>query len=208
MVKILAIGHLTHFQYHPFQDVAVKLKELAERSDFKFDCTEDPNELQIENLNRYDLLISYADAWEESLSADQMASILQFVSSGKGLLAIHCGISYNNIEYLNLIGAKFIKHPEFQPLAIKITNRTHPITTGLSDFIIEDELYMFEFYDQAKLDIFMECTYQGQNYPLAWTCNYGQGRVAYLAPGHLAVAFENPILAKAIVNSIHWLQGK
>jgi type 1 glutamine amidotransferase len=203
-MKILALGHFTNYKYHPFTDVARKLQEIVIEAGDEVDCSQVPGELTIDNLSRYDLLISYADAWDERLTPDQLSELQQFISSGKGLLAIHCGISYQNPGYFQLLGAKFTGHPPFQRLTIHIKDSNHPITAGLTDFTMEDELYMFEFVKPSTLNILMECPFEGENHPIAWTRDFGRGRVVYLAPGHLPEGFENEMYAKTLLNSIRW----
>lgn len=206
-MNILAIGHFTNYQYHPFGDVARKLEEIAAQAGFSIRCAQDPEELENGHPDRYDLLISYADAWDQSLTPAQMEGLEQFVASGKGLLAIHCGISYANPEYFQLLGAKFTGHPPFQRLSIRIKDQNHPVTAGLNDFEIEDELYMFEFSESSQLNILMECPFEGANYPVAWTRDYGRGRVVYLSPGHIALVFSHEMIIQTIKNSLHWATG-
>jgi type 1 glutamine amidotransferase len=207
-MNILALGHFNDYQYHPFGEVAGKLQSIAAGAGYEIRCTGDPGELESSNLNHYDLIISYADAWEQSLTPQQMADLEQFVAMGKGLLAIHCGISYANPEYFQLIGAKFIEHPPFQRLSIHIKDLHHPITAGINDFETEDELYMFEFAESVQVNILMECPFEGKNYPFAWTRDFGRGKVVYLAPGHQADGFAHDTYIKVIQNSLGWITGK
>mgnify|MGYP005860520927 CR=1 FL=1 len=206
-MNILALGHFTNYQYHPFGDVARKLEQIAAEAGFAIRCTQDAGELENGNLSRYGLLISYADAWEETLTPLQMEGLEQFVTGGKGFLAIHCGISYANPEYFRLLGAKFTSHPPLQRLTVRIKDPKHPVTAGLTDFEIEDELYMFEFSESSQLNILMECPFEGIQYPVAWTRNHGGGRVVYLSPGHVAEGLSHEMIIQTIQNSLRWATG-
>ena len=206
--KILALGDYTNYKYHPFQDVSVQLKETLSKHGFEVHCTEDRSELHIESLSEYDACLSYVDAWESTLIPVQMDGLLQFVDSGKGFLALHCGISYENAEYRSLLGASFVSHPPYQTLSIRIKDKAHPITADLSDFELRDELYIFEFVEFHRLNVLMECQFEVQSYPIAWTRTYGEGRIVYLALGHSVESFRNEMFLKLVANSVLWVAGR
>jgi hypothetical protein len=133
-----------------------------------------------------------------------MAGLLQFVASGKGFVAIHYGISWENMEYRHLLSARFVQHPPHQELSITITDPNHPITAGLGDFNVEDELYIFEFVQPNDLHVIAACPFEGERYPVAWTRGFGLGRVAYLALGHSLASFQNEAFSRLIANSVLW----
>jgi len=201
---LLALGDYTDYKYHPFRDVAARLESILSEQGFAVKCTEDRRALQVEHLSEYDVVLSYVDAWEKTLAPEQMSSLLQFIASGKGFLAIHCGISYENPEYRDLLGARFVSHPPYQALSIHIKDRAHPITANLPDFELPDELYMFEFVTAHHLRTIAECTFEGESYPVAWTRTPGKGRVAYLALGHSVESFQNEMFARLVANSALW----
>lgn len=142
--------------------------------------------------------------WGESLSNLQMDGVLRFVADGKGVVAVHCGISPDNPEFHRLFGGRFIGHPPIQELLVRIAAKENPISRELADFKIVEELYQFEWMDPADLDVFLEVEWEGQCYPFAWTRAEGRGRLAYFAPGHTAEVFRYPMVMKALTQTAAW----
>ncbi len=202
--KVLVLGDYINYQYHPFAPLTQVLEELLSDRGLELKFTEDRNELENENLSQYDALISYVESWDQSLPAAQMQSLLDFIVSGKRLFGIHCGISYANPEYYQLFGAQFVGHPPFQEISVKISGGDHPLTKGLVDFQIEDELYMFKFADLSQLKVLIEGEFEGKAYPLAWEKPAGAGALLYLALGHDQCAFGNKMFQTALLNGALW----
>ncbi|HYH03362.1 MAG TPA: ThuA domain-containing protein [Bacillota bacterium] len=202
--KVLILGDYTYFQYHPFSGIAQVLERLLKDYEIELTFTEDRNELEIANLSQYDALITYVDSWGQFLPQTMMESLLNFTVSGKRIFGIHCGISYTNPEYSQLFGARFTGHPPYQEIPVKITGENHPWVKDLSDFRIEDELYLFEFTDSSQINVLLEGEFEEKTYPLAWEKSIGTGALLYLALGHDQRAFENELFQKALLNGALW----
>lgn len=202
--KVLILGDYTNYQYHPFSGIAQVLEGLLAEQGLDLTFTEDRQELEFENLSCYNALITYVDSWDQCLPPEQMRGIIGFTTSGKRIFGIHCGISYANQEYYQLFGARFIGHPPLQEIAVKIKGQGHPLTDGLVDFRIEDELYQFEFADFSHIKVLLEGELGGETYPLAWEKLAGAGAVLYLALGHDRRAFENEMFQKILLNGTLW----
>lgn len=202
--KILILGDYTKYQYHPFSDIARALEDLLSNRGLELKFTENRNELESDNLSQNNALITYVESWDQSLPPSQMQSILNFTASGKRIFGIHCGISYANPEYYRLFGARFTGHPPLQEFPVKISGEEHPLTKGLTDFRIEDELYKFEFDHLSELKVLMEGEFEGKAYPLAWEKTAGAGSLLYLALGHDQRAFDNKMFQTALLNGALW----
>ena len=70
---------------------------------------------------------------------------------------------------------------------------TFRLARGLMESVNEDGLEYKEF---------------GTRSAAGWAYDYGKGRVAYLAPGHLITAMWNPQYEKLQRNAIRWLLGE
>lgn len=200
--RVCVLGDITHFQYHPFGDVAVVLKEGLSEAGFHVDCTEDRDILQ--KLEDYDLILCYLDMWGEPMTSAQLEGVRQFVARGKGLIAVHCGISPENPEFHSLFGGRFIGHPPIQELSVRVIKGEATMTRDLEDFNIVEELYQFEWLGRSDLRVFLEVVWEGQSYPFAWTRTEGQGRIAYFAPGHTAEVLKHPMVMKALARTAAW----
>lgn len=206
--KILALGNFSEYQYHPFGEVAEILSAVLPSERFEIRCTEERRQLNGKNSAPYDVILSYVDSSRSRLAEDLMEDLRQFVARGKGLVGVHCGISYENSHYRDFFGATFTQHPPYQKIAYEIKDKAHPVTGGLSSFELEDELYMFEFFPGHKLDILLEGVWEGKKYPAAWAKKYQDGRIVYLAPGHTAETFRHPTFARILANSLLWAAGR
>ncbi|NLW49013.1 MAG: ThuA domain-containing protein [Firmicutes bacterium] len=202
--KILIIGDYTNYQYHPFSGIAHTLEGLLSGRGLEPKFTEDRKELEPENLSQYDALITYVESWDQVLPSNQIQGILDFVASGRRIFGVHCGISYANPEYYELFGARFTNHPPLHEFPVKISGEKHPLTDGLADFRIEDELYMFDYKDFLQLKVLMEGDFEGKAYPLAWEKKAGAGALLYLALGHDQRAFGNEMFQKTLLNGALW----
>ena len=203
-MRVLALGDYTNVRFHPFRGVDDRLQEILSRVGCDVVCTEDRDALLLENLSGYGVYVSYTDAGEQRFTAAQMAGLLQFIASGGGFVAIHAGLFGENMEYRHLVGARFVEHPPRQTLSIVVSDPNHPIMEGVSDFVIEDELYLFEFVQPNDLHVIAECQFEGKRYPNAWVRPFGLGRVAYLALGHSLESFQNEMFARMVANAVLW----
>ena len=191
--------------YHPLELVEKKMIEIL-GSDYDVMSTDDTKLLVFNSLDRYDILISYADFWDHKLTQEEVSGIISFVSSGKGLLVIHSGISYqSNYEFAQMVGAKFTGHPDARMIEFRITSEEHPVMTGVDVFSLHEEPYQFEFDAFLEKTVLFDYVIDGKNIPAGWAVQFGKGRVVYLMPGHSVDVFENETYARIIKNSAAWL---
>src|ERR1017187_8694955 len=103
------------------------------------------------------------------------------------------------------------------PFKVKIINHDHPITKGVSDFVVTDEQH-FLIYEKDPKDVLAmsvqeeELTYPaGKDRKPSNTCEgvcayeYGKGLVCFFAPGHAITALWNPEYEKMQKNAVKWL---
>jgi uncharacterized protein len=207
MLKGIVIGDYLDAPYHKLGAVEEELKEILSNS-VELTFTEDRDYFNYNKLSEYDICILYVDCWGKKLGEEQMAGLLCFIASGRSIVTIHNGISYqSNAEFAQLIGGKFIGHPPYQKLTYNIVKEEHPIVKGISDFEMEEELYTFELDNLCDKEILMTATDGNITAPAAWIKKYGKGKVVYLAQGHDKKSFENLSFRKLIKNSVEWLIG-
>jgi len=141
-------------------------------------------------------------------------AVKQFVENGGGALLMHNVpyIARYNDDFRHVLGAVTQGHPALRPFKVRITNHDHPITRGVNDFIVTDEQHYMEYQKDPKYLLAESVNEDGLEYgehgakaPAAWAYDYGKGRVAYLAPGHLITAMWNPEYEKMQRNAMKWL---
>ena len=91
------------------------------------------------------------------------------------------------------------------PVVIVATN--HPVTRGVSDFMLHDEIY-WGYRVRADVKPLITTTHPKSGKPLAWTCTRGKSRVVFLQLGHGKPAFENGNYRKLLAQSIRWTAGR
>jgi type 1 glutamine amidotransferase len=179
------------------------LKLLAEHSDIRTSVAADyADEL---NLAAAELLITYT--CDLIPDADQTAALAAFLARGGRWLALHGTNSVLRFgadgvvetpdiapEFTGLLGTRFAGHPPIAPFKVAITRADHPLTEGLRDFRIEDELYLT--HQTGEIDVLLHTSFSGTcpefgteiwdepRVPVLYERPVGQGAVLYLTLGH------------------------
>jgi len=140
--------------------------------------------------------------------------IHDFVESGKGLLLIHAATWYIWQDewpeyYTEFIGGGTRSHPPLGEFEVNLVNQEHPVVEGVPErFTIVDELYRFQRDEQATdmevLAVGIEAE-TGEEYPVVWTVENGDGRVVIITLGHDGDAHQHDVYQKMLKNSIQWL---
>ncbi len=143
-----------------------------------------------------------------SLSAEQETALVSRVSEGKPVLALHSATVYKdgNSRYVDMLGAKFAEHPKYQEFPVIIADSTHPISAGLQDFTVADELYLLD-REPAGAKLLAFAVWEGKPRPMVYVRHYGEGRVAYIALGHDEKAWNHPSFKQLVVEAVRWLPG-
>lgn len=127
------------------------------------------------------------------MTEQQGAAIQEFVKEGNGFYALHNSshISLNCRNYREVMGGAYIGHPTLRPFKVRITNRDHPITSGVQDFIVNDEQHYVAYdkdqkYILAESENIDQLDYDGHGTKSisAWAYDYGKGRVVFTGVGH------------------------
>lgn len=163
----------------------------------------------------YDTYIFY-DMWD-SITGEQKQAYLDLAEDGKGFIFLHHSlVSYQDWdEFKNLVGGRyhepragldsalFSTYQHDLDLHVNVLDPAHPVTAGMSNFIIHDEGY-------GNLDLNSDIqplltTENPDCHPvIAWTNHYKNSKVVYLIFGHDRNAYKCPELKELLLNSITW----
>lgn len=188
---------------------------------FEVTCSQDSRkEITKENLAKYDGVFFYTTG-ELPLSDTQKADLLEFIQSGKGFAGSHSATDtfYKWNEYGKLIGGYFDGHPWHEKIKVVVEKPDHPATSHLgTEFEITDEIYQFKApFDRGMLNVLMRMKIKDEDkrgkrgdrdYALAWTREYGKGRVFYTALGHREDVWADPRFQKHLVGGLLWSMGE
>ena len=201
--EVLFLGntskHHDSGKYAPW--LAIKLFESGINTSY----TVDLNDLNPENLAKYDALIIYAN--HDVISPAQESALRNFVESGKGLVPLHSasGCFLNSEWYIKTIGGQFASHKtgEFKNVVLKAN---HPVMKGITDFTTWDETYVLKNLN-PDMTVLAERVEDGQHYPYTWVRNEGKGRVFYTAYGHEDRTWSNIGFLDLVRNGVLWALG-
>jgi type 1 glutamine amidotransferase len=209
-------------QHHGYRDQAFYLAGALENTGrFEVTIGEDAAILETPAMRKYDLIIVAADRRdpEFKFTKSQQEALFEFVRSGHGYVSIHAADNAA-ADWLptwkEMLGGVFshIGLPDGKTrkgsFTVKIVDTSSPITQGLKDFPIKDELY---YHVQMQPDVQPLATidYQGVAWPVAWTRNFGKGRVFHTVLGHRDFGpdkddpLRNPNLSRLIIQGVDWV---
>ncbi|HEX3797781.1 MAG TPA: ThuA domain-containing protein [Verrucomicrobiae bacterium] len=152
----------------------------------------------------------------------QKAGFLSLFKRGVGLVVLHHAlVSYQHWpDYERIIGGHYpesdgksgvvttdvgFKHGVEVPIVI--VAKDHPITEGMSDFTILDEIY-WGFHVGADVTPLITTTLPKSGKPLGWYRTEGKSRIVYLQLGHDHTAYDNPNYRQLVARSIRWVSRK
>ena len=93
---------------------------------------------------------------------------------------------------------------------VTIADTASPITQGLRDFPLQDELY-YNLQMRPGVQPLATVEYDGKTWPVAWTRTFGKGRVFHLVFGHRDFGpgkddpVRNPNLGRLIIQGVEWV---
>ncbi len=196
--------------YHNFDEIAESLKLILSDKVFKLNVSDDLDELLPGKIKNYDVImcnminVELSPLHERSLLDAIIGSPWNNTGKAKGFIGLH-GASFtflNSPDYINMLGGRFLTHPEIANFTYRVKNENHEIMQGVSDFNLESELYLME--SKPPFEVLLSCEFQGFERPIAWVKPYGLGRVFYLALGHNTQEFDCKAVQKMILNSVYW----
>lgn len=193
-------------QYHDLETLGTMISDwLADLDDLVVTVSHDSATLQ--QLSAFDLCLLCMTPGH--LKDEDEAALALFVEQGGALFAIHSAtvVDAKHESYINLVGGRFIKHSHYHEFQVQIEDKAHPITSGLADFSITDELYVLDRQPEAA-HILASAVWEGQVQPMVYVKKQGQGTVLYNALGHDLAAFNHPSFQKLIVQGVGWLLAR
>lgn len=174
--------------------------------------------LQLGKINpkTYDAIVFYD--MPKTISEAEKESYHKLMKVGKGLVFMHHSLaSYQQWdEFKTIIGGKY--HEEKNTPAsstyqhdvnfkVKVLNPSHPVTKGITDFEILDEVY-------GNTEVLPEVTpllttdHPQSSKTIGWTLQKENSRIVYIQLGHDKNAWFNPNYQKLIQQSIAYVAMK
>jgi uncharacterized protein len=169
-------------------------------------------------LKEVDALVFYD--MNQTISEQQKAGFLAMLKQGKGVVFLHHSLaSYQSWdEFTAVRGGKYVL-PELLPesqkekastyrhdveVNVHVVNPQHPVTQGLADFVLHDEVY--GNYEVRPDVVPLLRTDHPQSTPvIAWATQYGASKIVYIQPGHDHWTYDNANYRRLVENAIRWV---
>ena len=168
------------------------------------------------NIDKYDVLVFYDLA--DSLSPSEQQAYINLLKKGKSMIFLHHSlVSYQHWpEFIKIVGGQYHTHPVVVngdtlsanyehgvSFSVKVENTKHPVTSGLTDFEILDEVYGdVEILPSVKP--LLSTTHPKSMRYVAWINRYGKSDVICIQLGHGPTAYANPNFKKLVRQAIEW----
>lgn len=163
-----------------------------------------------EKLAATDLIVQ---CWSMGrLTPEQCAGLVSAVRAGTGFAGWHGGVVatfQDSPEYLRMVGGVFLYHPEgFLDYEVRINREQadHPIVAGLPDFAVRTEQYWMlgDSLNTVLATTEFGPPEQPTTMPVAWTRNWGAGRVFFSAIGHRTEDLWDPAVYTLTHRGLVW----
>ncbi len=173
-----------------------------------------------DDLLSYDCIVLYDMV--QKITEAQKARFLSLFEKGIGLVVTHHAlVSYQSWPGFERIMGGTYPEPQDKKgkvtpelgyehdvdLPVVIVAKNHPITAGLRDFTINDEIY-WGFRTRSDATPLITTTHPKSGKPLAWYRTEEKSRIVYLQLGHGPRAFNDPNYRKLLAQSIRWAAKK
>ena len=158
----------------------------------------------------YDVIVMYDMC--PGITPQQQKAFVALLKQGIGVVSLHhnMGAHQDWPEFRKIIGGKFFTKPgeidgvkyavcpwdHDQDMKVTVVNKEHPITKGVEDFQIHDEVYK-GYWTDPKAVVLLKTDHPKNNPELAWVTQYGKSRVFYLMLGHDGQGLRQPGLPEA-----------
>jgi len=213
-IKVLLIAGDDVAPYHDWREISEKTREvLAGCGRFDVKVCEDPLILESNAaLKGYDVLVwTMFHRGTPEMTDMAKTNLVNFVKSGKGFYVQHLGsASFPKWdEFGRLCGRKWVMgtsgHNARSVFEAKIAKKDHPITKGMANFRIFDELYS-KLQGDTEIEVLVSAysDFSEKEEPLVFTTPYGKGRCVHNALGHDFKAILNPSMQQLICRSVEW----
>jgi type 1 glutamine amidotransferase/sugar phosphate isomerase/epimerase len=200
---------------------------------FTTEVADDPSVFQKEHLSQFDAVCLNNTVGNLFTDPVLRQNLLEFVLAGGGLLGIHgTTVAFTDFangaketwpEFGNMLGGRGANHlTQDEHVFVKLDDPDHPLNRPfggqgfqhVSEFFrvggpySRDRVRVLLSIDNAKTELpAAGHMREDDDYALAWTRNYGRGRVVYCTIGHGPQDFLNPKILEFYLGAIQFVMG-
>lgn len=212
-IKVLVVTGGHGFKHQPFYDIFNSIPSIT------YDSLVQPQAnalIASPEINKYDVLVFYDMV--DSISPVQQDAYSSLLKKGASMIFLHHAlVSYQNWpEFIKIVGGQYHTRPVVVngntlkanyehdvSIPVKVEDQKHPVTKGISNFEIVDEVYGdVEILKQVKP--LLSTTHPKSMRYVAWVNHYGNSDVICIQLGHGPSAFADPNYRKLVQQAIEW----
>lgn len=169
----------------------------------------------------YDVMVFYH--FRMPISETSQANLIKLTENGAGIVVLHHGIAGfpEWPQWRKIVGAKyFLKDTQEDgtlwkrctykhdvEMAVQPEDTRHPVTRGVSPFIILDETYK-GYRLEPDNHLLLSTPHPASQRQIGWTRTFNRSRICYLQLGHGKDAYGNPAYRKLLGQAIDWTAKK
>ena len=217
-IKVVVVTGGHGFEHDPFFTAFDSFDDIT----YVEAVQKDHSEL-FENIDDWQFNVIVLYNMTQKISPKRQENFKTLLKQGVGLLATHHSLAaYSDWpEFQNIIGGKYIlkgatengktippsKFKHGLDMKISIEDTQHPITIGMSDFLIHDEAYGNYWFDEKENHLILGTDHPENDKTIGWVRKCGKARVCYLQLGHDAHAYRNGNYRWLVRQAIRWCAG-
>ena len=193
------------------------LKTYRKSGRFSASMTTRPDTLDYAGFSHFDAVVSNFTAFPDRdyrWPAKTEKGLMRFIEEGGGFVLFHAASAafYNWDEFQELIGSTWgdsTRHGKVIPHKVIITDKTHPVTKGMKDFWITDELWV-NTLKQPGIKVLavsvsdISNNGRGLPEPVVICSTKGKGRCFHNILGHGERAFQNTGWQTLMLRGTEW----
>lgn len=200
-------------KYHDIDFARLELlKLLAEHPEVRTTVATDYADL--DRLGVCKLLITYT--CDVLPSEAEVRAIKAWLEGGGRWLALHGTNSILEFteggvatpdrrpDLMELLGTQFKAHPPIGPFPVEVVERDHPLTRGIDDFEVVDELYLSQTRSPIRTLLrtrfegqatgFVDADWPATEVPILYLRDVGAGQILYNTLGHCRGHYDLPAM--------------
>jgi type 1 glutamine amidotransferase len=193
--KVLVVTVTKGFRHSSIPTAEKILGELAQKSgaftvDYVRTDADMAEKMTLQELKKYDGVI-FANTTGD-LPLPDKEGFIEWIKSGKGFVATHSGSDtfHGFRPYIEMLGGEFETHHAQAQVDCINEDPKHPACKHLGPtFHVKDEIYLMKNFSLSRVHPLLMLDQHPNDktvgdYPIAWTRQYGKGRIFYTSLGH------------------------
>jgi type 1 glutamine amidotransferase len=214
---VLVFSKTAGFRHDAIPAGIQTIRDLGSANSFTVTATEDSNQFNATDLARFEAVV-FLNTTGDVLNPNQQTAFENYIRAGGGYVGVHSAADteYDWPFYGELVGAYFASHPAIQQATVRVQNRAHAATAGLSPTLVRtDEWYNFRTNPRSSarvLSVLDESSYSGgtmgADHPHTWCKTLQGGRSFYTGGGHTQASYTEAGFRSLLLGGIRYAANR